>query len=277
MIETHYDPVAHRHGAFVASAAHTATRFVDVHCHCLPNLDDGPESMGEALALCRALVADNVGVVVATPHQLGRYESRTRVEDVRRMVRRLRRELSRECLDLTVLAGAEVRVDERLGELLAQDRILTLADMNRYILLELPGDTFIDIESLLTHLVSTGVMPIIAHPERNLPLLGRVQALKRWLACGATLQVTAASLTGGFGPQVHRAAWALVAEGWVALVASDAHDHGANGPCMGAAFRLLAHTRGEDRAHLLCVENPSRAIRGERLLSSWTEEDRGVS
>ena len=56
----------------------TAVEFSDVHCHCLPHLDDGPESLEEALALCRKLVEDRVSTVVATPHQLGRFEGRTR-------------------------------------------------------------------------------------------------------------------------------------------------------------------------------------------------------
>ena len=54
-------------------AMRQAPRFVDMHCHCLPCLDDGPASADEAVALCGLLVADNVRTVVATPHQLGRF------------------------------------------------------------------------------------------------------------------------------------------------------------------------------------------------------------
>src|ERR1041385_6611032 len=54
--------------------AFRATTAVDLHCHCLPGLDDGPVGMEDSIALCRALVADGTTVAVATPHQLGKYD-----------------------------------------------------------------------------------------------------------------------------------------------------------------------------------------------------------
>jgi protein-tyrosine phosphatase len=248
------------------AAARVTPRFTDVHCHCLPNLDDGPQSREETLALCRALIDDGIRVVVASPHQLGRFETRTSAPDVRAGVQWLAQELRREGLDLTVLPGAEVRLDERIGTLLAEDRILTLADRRQAILLELPGDAFIDIEPLVAELVAQDVVPILAHPERNFPLLTHLQALRRWLACGAGIQVTAASLTGDMGSRVERAAWMLVEEGWVDLVASDAHDHQDSPPRMTAAFETIAAGPGADWAQLLCVENPARIVRGEKFV-----------
>jgi protein-tyrosine phosphatase len=264
-------------GTAARSWAPAATRFVDVHCHCLPNLDDGPESLDEALALCRALVADRIDTVVATPHQLGRYERRTGAEKVRTAVHRLNAELAQRGLDLTVLPGGEVRLDERIGALLAQRQVLTLADANRYLLLELPGDTFIDIEPLLGQLALQGLAVLIAHPERNLPLFKHGEALERWLACGAGLQVTAASLTGDFGPPVELAAWRLVRGGWAVAVATDAHDPGANGPRLTEAFQMLMRELGYDMAHLLCIDNPGRIVRGESLVSprTWQTQEVG--
>jgi tyrosine-protein phosphatase YwqE len=166
---------------------------VDVHCHCLPNLDDGPESMEEAIALCRVLAADNVSTVVATPHQLGRFEDRTKAGAIRRTVGALNRALGERGIDLTILPGAEVRVDERIDELLACGEILTLADAGCHVLLELPWDALIDIEPLLAQFTLRGVQTILAHPERNGPLLERPQMLGRWTASGVGLQVTAGS------------------------------------------------------------------------------------
>ena len=41
---------------------------IDLHCHVLPGIDDGPRTVDEALALCKAVAADGVQVVAATPH-----------------------------------------------------------------------------------------------------------------------------------------------------------------------------------------------------------------
>jgi protein-tyrosine phosphatase len=243
----------------------TAVGFMDVHCHCLPNLDDGPESMEEAISLCRKLVEDRVSTVVATPHQLGRFENCTRAEAIRRATGLLNGALKERGIDLVVLPGAEVRVDERIDELLARDEILTLADAGRHILLELPWDALIDIEPLLVQLACRGVRAIIAHPERNVPLLRHPQILRRWLACGIGLQITAASLLGDWGRHVKQAAWGLATQGCRVCVATDAHDDESKAPRMTAAFGAVAARLGRDAALLLCVENPARAIRGERL------------
>jgi protein-tyrosine phosphatase len=161
-------------------------------------------------------------------------------------------------------------VDERIVRLLAEGRILTLADMSRYILLELPSDVFIDVGPLLVELASEGLSPIIAHPERNAPLLEHPEAVRRWLACGASLQATAASLTGDFGPRVEHAVWRLMEEGWVDVVATDAHHSHSSPPRMTAAFERIGACLGRDLAHLLCTDNPSRVVRGERLVSVHT-------
>jgi len=242
-------------------------KFVDVHCHCLPNLDDGPESMEEAIALCRVLAADNVSTVVATPHQLGRFEDRTKAEAIRRTVGALNRTLGERGIALAVLPGAEVRVDERIDGLLARGEILTLADAGRHILLELPWDALIDIEPLLVQFAFRGVHAILAHPERNGPLLERPQMLRRWAFSGVGLQITAGSLMGDWGRYVERAAWGLVAQGGRVCLATDAHD-GSQSPGMTRAFEAVTARLGRDLAHLLCVENPARVIRGEKLTSA---------
>jgi protein-tyrosine phosphatase len=241
-------------------------RFVDIHCHCLSGLDDGPESFEESLALCRALVEDNVRVVVATPHQLGRFETRTNAKRICEGVRRINEELFRREVDLIVLPGAEVRLDERICDLLAGGKILTLANKRRHLLLELPSDVFIDVEPLFDAMAVGTVTPILAHPERNAPLLRHLQVLPRWRACGACLQVTAASVVGGFGRQAEEAAWELLARGWGDVVASDAHDVGRNRPYMKKAFARIAGEFGRRAACRLCIENPLRVVRGQPLV-----------
>ena len=95
------------------------TQCVDVHCHCLPGLDDGPEDMDQALTLCRALVAEGITRVIATPHQLGRFEGCFDAEQIHQAVRNLNAELIRSRIPLEVLPGAEIRVDERVPQWLA--------------------------------------------------------------------------------------------------------------------------------------------------------------
>lgn len=239
--------------------------FVDMHCHCLPGLDDGPTSEHQALELCRLLAQDHIAVVVATPHQLGRFTGRTRPDAVRCATRQLNHELVGMGINLRIVPGAEVRLDERVSTLLAEDAILTLADRRQHLLLELPEQAFIDIEPLIVRLVHQGADVILAHPERNIPLLEHLRVLWRWLNHGVTLQITAGSLVGHFGRTAERNAWWLLAEGWVALIATDAHDCEDAGPCMTTAFEMIRSRLGGPVARLLCSDNPLRVVRGERI------------
>lgn len=240
--------------------------FTDIHCHCLPGLDDGPKTMAEALALCRGLVEEGIAAVVATPHQLGYFNGCNEAVKVRDAVYRLNKKLKSGGIPLKVLPGGEVRVDERICRLLDADKILTLADGGRYILLELPHFAFVDIEPLLVELTSMGLQTIISHPERNKPLATQPRALHRWLEHSVHLQITASSLLGDLGPQARKAAWHFLRSGWATLVATDSHDINVIRPRMRAAFRRINKRLGEDLARLVCIENPSRVVNGQDIL-----------
>ncbi|UCD49527.1 MAG: hypothetical protein JSW27_18590 [Phycisphaerales bacterium] len=240
--------------------------FVDVHCHCLPGLDDGPEDQSGALALCEALAADRIATVVATPHQLGRYDGRCRAPQVRRAVAQLNRCLQEAHVPLTVVPGADVRLDERIVDLLQSDGILTVGDNGRYLMLELPHEIFVDPSVLMAALAQSGVGAVVTHPERHSFLARDPQHVRQWASCGVALQITAASFLGEFGWHSERAAWDFLHERLPVLVATDAHDTVHRPPRMTEAYNLLVHHLGGRAADILCVENPRRLLAGQDLL-----------
>lgn len=242
-------------------------QYVDVHCHCLPAVDDGPATMAEALALCRRITDDCVAAVIATPHQLGRFSGCNEAPQIREAVAILNRELKNNNIALTVAAGGDVRVDERICQLLEADRILTLADGGKYILLELPHEIFVDIEPLLVELSSLGIRAIISHPERHPFLAKQPKVLCKWLERSAYLQVTAASLLGDFGPAAEKAGWDFLNRGWVSIVATDSHDSSRRRPRMKTAFEHISGKMGHGVARLLCIENPSSVLTGRDIAS----------
>ncbi len=253
--------------------------FVDVHCHCLAGVDDGPATMAESLELCRGLVEDGMTDVVATPHQLGRYNGCNEAAEIRDAVASLNESLRGNSIPLNVYPGGDIRVDERICELLEADKILTLADGGRYVLLELPHEVFINIEPLLAELCSRGIEAIISHPERHPALAGQPKVLERWFRDYAHLQVTAGSFLGDFGPAAQSAAWQFLGSGWVSLVATDSHDMSGRSPRMTAAYKQIAARFGEGIARLVCVGNPMMVLRsqgmqpaGSRLLGKRINE-----
>ncbi len=241
--------------------------YIDIHCHCLPGVDDGPATISEALMLCQALVDEGISTVVATPHQLGRFEGRNKAAHVREAVQSLNETLRNRGISIKIVPGAEVRVDERICQLLETDEILTLADGKKYILLELPHQVFFDIEPLIRELVSMGIQTVISHAERIATFSKKPNILLRWLEHSTNLQITASSLFGIFGHEAERVAWDFLTSGWVGFVATDSHDVYSRKPQMRAAFRLITKKLGEDVARLVCFENPLRVINGQDIIS----------
>ena len=141
-------------------SAYGVSHVVDIHCHCLPGLDDGPGTMDQAVALCRALAGDGVTSVIATPHQLGRYDLINSASRIREAITELRDALASAQIPLSVWPGGDVRIDERILELIDRDQVLTLADAGRYVLLELPHDILVDPVPLIAMLSAAELMPL---------------------------------------------------------------------------------------------------------------------
>jgi protein-tyrosine phosphatase len=224
--------------------------------------------MSDALSLCQALVDDKITTVIATPHQLGRFDSCNEAARIREAVSNLNEELKSNSIPLTIMPGGDIRVDERICQLLKADKILTLADSGKYILLELPHEHFLDIEPLLIELSSMGIQTIISHPERHHILAKQPKILHKWLKHSTYLQVTTSSLLGEFGSMAFKTAWHLLSSGLAVLVATDSHDLNKRRPCMTTAFERISIKLGRTIARVVCIENPLRVLEGRDIVST---------
>ena len=247
---------------------------VDMHCHCLPGVDDGPGDWAQCKALCAALISEGFNAVVATPHQLGRFEGCIDATGIRERVEELNQWLADHQWPLKVLPGAEIRVDERVFELLEQDYLMTMADEKQAVLLELPFDTFMDISPLLERLASLNIRAIIAHPERNRELSLRPHRVMEWAQYNPVLQITASSLLGHFGSTVQNAGYAFMDLPLSAVVATDAHHAEQRGPRFCEAFDWIAGFVGHHRARQLFIDNPLDLIQGLSVLKKGPRMER---
>ena len=217
------------------------------------------------MALCRALVADGVHTVVATPHQLGEVERRFGAIDVRQAVTDLRTLLQVAGIPLEVLPGAEVRIHEGLPALIARDEVLTLADRGQWVLLELPRLSYIEPLPLIRQLKEVGIRTIIAHPERHVCVQMHPHVIRSWIESGACLQITAVSLLDRREEEAYRCAWRMIGEVGAVLVASDAHDEVRRTPRLSEAFQAIASRMGERVAQRVCVDHPADVLAGQVL------------
>jgi protein-tyrosine phosphatase len=236
-----------------------AMSVIDLHCHLLPGIDDGPRSMDGALALARAQVAAGVSTVAATPHVSWDMPTDAAAIDVG--LADLRAALADEGIPLEVVRGAEIDVHQ--AEELNDEELSALAlGGGRWLLLEAPLRPGVALERAALDLLDRGHRVLLAHPERS-PLLQRDPALLRRLArAGALTQVTAGSLLGRFGRTVQRFTDELLELGLVHTIASDAHDAIRRPP--GIANELAAAGLG-DLVPLLAHEVPAAILTGDAI------------
>jgi protein-tyrosine phosphatase len=207
---------------------------IDLHCHILPSLDDGPANVDFSVAMARVAVEAGIHVTVATPHV--RTDHPNGPQAIAARVAELNKALVAADVELTVLAGAEVSLGKaaKLDDATLEE--LCLGSGN-YLLVECPYRSIdVDIEGILRDLQSRGFVSVLAHPERC-PIFQRDPArLARLVNGGALCSITAASLSGGFGGTVRRFAVDLLYDGLVHNVASDAHDHLYRRPDIESSF-----------------------------------------
>ncbi len=238
--------------------------FVDIHCHLLPELDDGARSWDETLAMARMAVDDGISTVVATPHQLGRH-AQNDGHTILAHTAKAQQFLLQQDVPLRVLPGADVRIEPDLIRKLQCGEVLTLAGRGRHVLLELPHDVYLPLDGLLAKLRGIGITGILSHPERNLGVLGQPEVLEPLVDAGCLLQVTASALVGGFGEQIERFARRLLKKRLVHFVSTDAHGTKSRRPLLRRTFDRIARLVGEETAVDLCCRNPALVASGEAV------------
>jgi protein-tyrosine phosphatase len=246
--------------------------FIDIHCHLLPAVDDGAKHLDESLAMARMAVDDGLATIIATPHQLG--GSPLAGDFIRLQTIQLRQALQAAQLPLEVYSGADVRIEPGLVQQIQIGNVLTLADRRKHVLLELPHELFLPIDQLLKELRVGGMVGILSHPERNEGLLSDPTPLYGIVAQGGLLQITAGSLLGTFGNRVRQFAEALVVEGLVHFVATDAHGTNARPPLMKGAFQRVCELTDESTALDLCVRNPAHVVGGHDVVGGQRAKSR---
>ncbi|HLE59947.1 MAG TPA: CpsB/CapC family capsule biosynthesis tyrosine phosphatase [Thermoanaerobaculaceae bacterium] len=239
---------------------------IDLHAHLLPGVDDGPETLEEAVEMCRLAAEDGVETIIVTPHQRHGFWP----NNDRKALEVLFEELRTATGGRPALAlGAEIRVDSELlhdVDLLPGGNLLPLAG-SKYLLLEFASVSSGPDPRLAVHeLTVAGWFPILAHPERIPWLVDQPALLAELVERGALVQLTAGSVTGELGRGPQMCCSFLLDEDLVHFVATDTHDARIRPPRLSEAFRAIAEGWGEARARQLTEENP-RLVLEKRPLS----------
>jgi len=235
--------------------------FVDIHCHILPGLDDGPSSIEESIKMIELAAGDGISHIFATPHILdGVYENKC--DEIMSSVAELKKHVPD---TISIFYGADVRVTFDLIDRIEDGEVPTL-NGSGYMLIEFPEYVIPPhTDNLIFNLRHRGIKPIITHPERHFRLMHDLSALNEFRDAGAMCQITAMSITGDFGKPIRKACFTMVKKGLVDFVASDAHSARGRSPILSKAYRETKREFGSDIADELFFTNPKKVAEAALL------------
>jgi protein-tyrosine phosphatase len=235
---------------------------IDLHCHLLPGIDDGPEDLATALRLARHAVSAGIRISVVTPHMHpGRYDNRA--ANIRSAAQKFQHTLDAEGIALQIRSAAEVRLDHEILSWVAEEHIPYLGHWQeeRVILLEFPHSHIpVGADKLVAWLRKQKIRPMIAHPERNKDILRSIDKLVPFVQMGCLLQVTAGAVAGTFGEYARLCAASLLDKDWVTVLASDAHNMEARPPELEPGRAAAALIVGEEESWKLVRDRPAEII-----------------
>lgn len=231
---------------------------IDLHCHFLPGIDDGPETMAESLLLARMAVEDGITHTVLTPHiHPGRYDNDK--VSIDKVFQTYKQKLSDKEINLNVRMASEVRISMEMLQLIAEDKVPFLGELDGYkiLLLEFPHSHILSgSEKMVDYLLSRNIRPLIAHPERNKDVLRDLKKIEPFVKMGCLLQLTAGSVAGQFGSAVQQRSEEILRANWAHIIATDAHNPKNRPPVLMMGQRAAADIVGDKQAFDLVDTNP---------------------
>lgn len=232
---------------------------IDTHVHILPGLDDGTKDSPEALALAQMLVEQGVSMVIATPHWNDDYP-RLSVDVLYEQVARLAVQLEHAQIPLRVFVGNEILIQPGLIQAVAKGQVATLHG-SRYILIELFMHGWLPrLHDALQELRRSGLVPIIAHPERYQAIQKQPNLLFELKESGVLLQGTLESLLEPRSSKARELVTWAIKQNLLYCLASDAHGVVYRPPRFSEALVLLRRYLKPTEIATLLEEHPAAII-----------------
>lgn len=235
---------------------------IDIHSHVLPKIDDGPQSWEETMAMLHQALEDGISEIAITHHILSNLGYEKEKEIIEKF-KELKERIKKEKLKLKIHLGAEIYAQ---ADMELHHKISTYDNNKKYFLVEFPmqGVPKFAMERFF-EIIMDGMVPIIAHPERNAGVIRNPTRALEFVQRGALLQMNGGSIVGRHGSPVRDTAMILLNSNLIHFCGSDAHNTSSRPMKLRDALFAVAEGWGEERARALFKTNPQKALTGEAI------------
>lgn len=192
----------------------------DIHCHILPGVDDGAQTLQDSLNMLEAAKAAGVTSIVCTPHCRSPYFDYNKMWDAFDL-------LQDHAGGFPLQMGFEVNHVKLMSLGIEWAQYLHFDKSNEFLLELQPQASKLDFqeyERTIFQLQGMGYEVIIAHPERYQLIQKDPEVARRLIRMGCKLQASADFIAGGRFGKEKRPAKKMFAEGMYTYIASDAHN-----------------------------------------------------
>ena len=241
---------------------------IEIHCHLLPNIDDGVKSFDEAVNTIKKMETLGYKKIVITPHYIRGTKYNTNNKNKYRLLLELQEKLKQNNINIELFLGNEIFLDEDVLGLLKSGEVCTI-NSSKYVFLELPrNDNINNLEEIIFKLRNRNIVPIIAHPERYTILQKDYSLLKDLINRGVLFQINFESINGKYGKESQKLAKYILKNDLATFIGGDVHHENSIffDKYLKTKKKIIKITK-EERFNELINLNPQKVINNETIES----------
>lgn len=237
----------------------------DLHSHILYGIDDGSKSLEESLVILKNAYKNGVTDIVLTPHYIKDSVYNTNKEKNQKLMDELKLKLKEIGVNLNLYLGNEVYIDEDIINLLRTNEISTINN-SKYILIELPlNNESLILEEVIYELKKSGLVPIIAHPERYISYYNNFDFFSDLIDSGCLLQANIGSLYGKYGSKTKKMLKGLLKRDMIHFFGSDIHHKNSDIYEKNIQKDLLKILKDKKRVEDILMKNVDMVIKNQDI------------
>lgn len=237
---------------------------IDIHCHIVPNIDDGAKNLDDALEMAKIAYNEGIRKIINTSHYHPSFNY-IKGEELLNRVKEFNNILKLNNIDIEIFIGNELYYSEDIIEIIEQKEFYSLNN-SRYLLIEFSPLNFPkNILDIIYEIKIRGYIPILAHVERYKAIHENINLIYECINEGALIQVNSSSIIGKNGNEIKKVSNILLDNNMIHFVATDAHSSIRRRPIVKETYNYIVKKYGEKRAQTLFIQNPSKVINNEEL------------